>query len=187
MERLWTVSAGGNAPSIASIGVVPGVPRDLLVDKSNLDMLSDRWFMTDSDICDSHDSPDHLLLPRWPRARQAGVPWPENVPSVSHITRSHSLLSTRVPDLTSYLFPSSTLATFQSYFQPLTNVLRNPAYIKNLSVPSPQGFLNRVRNANAKEIALFGVTAAEVIGFFTVGEIIGRMNIVGYRGETAHH
>jgi F-type H+-transporting ATPase subunit g len=83
--------------------------------------------------------------------------------------------------------PSSTLATFQSYFQPLTNVLRNPAYIKNLSVPSPQGFLNRVRNANAKEIALFGVTAAEVIGFFTVGEIIGRMNIVGYRGETAHH
>jgi F-type H+-transporting ATPase subunit g len=54
-------------------------------------------------------------------------------------------------------------------------------------MPSPQGFLARVRNANAKEIALVGVTAAEVIGFFTVGEMIGRMNIVGYRGEAAHH
>lgn len=82
---------------------------------------------------------------------------------------------------------TSTLATFQSYFQPLINVLKNPAAIKNLSMPSPQGFLTRVRNANAKEIALFGVTAAEVIGFFTVGEMIGRMNIVGYRGEPAHH
>ncbi|KAJ5359153.1 uncharacterized protein N7496_011566 [Penicillium cataractarum] len=80
-----------------------------------------------------------------------------------------------------------TLATFQSYFQPLINVVRNPAAIKNLSMPSPQGFLARVRNANAKEIALVGVTAAEVIGFFTVGEMIGRMNIVGYRGEAAHH
>ncbi|KAJ5167442.1 uncharacterized protein N7482_006223 [Penicillium canariense] len=79
------------------------------------------------------------------------------------------------------------MATFQSYFQPLINVARNPAAIKNLSIPSPQRFLTRVRNANAKEIALVGVTAAEVIGFFTVGEMIGRMNIVGYRGEAAHH
>ncbi|KAF7713608.1 Uncharacterized protein PECH_002520 [Penicillium ucsense] len=79
------------------------------------------------------------------------------------------------------------MATFQSYFEPLMNVMRNPAAIKNLQMPSPQGMLNRVRNANAKEIALFGVTAAEIIGFFTVGEMIGRMNIVGYRGEVAHH
>ncbi|KAJ5725120.1 mitochondrial ATP synthase g subunit-domain-containing protein [Penicillium malachiteum] len=62
------------------------------------------------------------------------------------------------------------MATFQSYFQPLTN-----------------NFLARVRNASPKEIALVGVTAAEVIGFFTVGEIIGRMNLVGYRGEAASH
>ncbi|KAJ5704194.1 mitochondrial ATP synthase g subunit-domain-containing protein [Penicillium malachiteum] len=62
------------------------------------------------------------------------------------------------------------LATFQTYFQPLTN-----------------NFLARVRNASPKEIALAGVTAAEVIGFFTVGEIIGRMNLVGYRGEAASH
>ncbi|KAJ6160390.1 ATP synthase subunit G atp20 [Penicillium chermesinum] len=75
------------------------------------------------------------------------------------------------------------LATFQSYFQPLINAASNPATLKNISLPSPQNFLARVRNANAKEIAFVGVTAAEVIGFFTVGEIIGRFNLVGYRGE----
>lgn len=82
---------------------------------------------------------------------------------------------------------SSNVATFQSYFQPLINVAKNPASYKTLNFPSPQNFLARVRNASPKELALAGVTAAEVIGFFTVGEIIGRMNIVGYRGEVAHH
>jgi F-type H+-transporting ATPase subunit g len=73
------------------------------------------------------------------------------------------------------------LATFQSYFQPF---ISNPAALKNL--PSPSSILARVRNASPKELAFAGVTAAEVIGFFTVGEMIGRMNIVGYRGEVAH-
>ncbi|KAL4873833.1 hypothetical protein BDV12DRAFT_159697 [Aspergillus spectabilis] len=76
------------------------------------------------------------------------------------------------------------VATFQSYYQPLINSLRNPAALSN--AVSPQSILARVRNANKKEIALAGVTAAEVIGFFTVGEIIGRFNIVGYRGEPDH-
>ncbi|KAH8433560.1 F1F0 ATP synthase subunit g [Aspergillus melleus] len=79
------------------------------------------------------------------------------------------------------------LATFQSYFQPLINAFRNPATLKNANFVSPQDILARVRNANKKEIALAGVTVAEVIGFFTVGEMIGRMNIVGYRGHPEHH
>ncbi|EAU34244.1 conserved hypothetical protein [Aspergillus terreus NIH2624] len=79
------------------------------------------------------------------------------------------------------------LATFQSYFQPLINGLRNPAALKNVNVVSPSNIVARVRNANKKEIALAGVTLAEVIGFFTVGEMIGRMNIVGYRGHAEHH
>lgn len=73
------------------------------------------------------------------------------------------------------------MATVQSYFQPFIN---NPAALKN--VASPSTFLARVRNASPKQLALAGVTAAEVIGFFTVGEIIGRMNLIGYRGEPAH-
>ncbi|KAJ5523782.1 hypothetical protein N7494_010432 [Penicillium frequentans] len=79
------------------------------------------------------------------------------------------------------------MATFQSYFQPMINVVRNPASFKTLSFPSPQNFLARVRNASPKELALAGVTAAEVIGFFTVGEMIGRWNLIGYRGEAPSH
>ena len=32
-----------------------------------------------------------------------------------------------------------------------------------------------------------GVVLAEVVGFFTVGEMIGRLKIVGYRGGHAEH
>lgn len=34
-----------------------------------------------------------------------------------------------------------------------------------------------------------GVVGAEVLGFFTVGTMIGRMKIIGYRGEKLgeHH
>lgn len=73
------------------------------------------------------------------------------------------------------------MATFQSYFQRLAN----PATLKNLG-NAPQSILARIRNASAKEIALAGVTTAELIGFFTVGEMVGRMNIVGYKGEPSH-
>lgn len=33
---------------------------------------------------------------------------------------------------------------------------------------------------------MVGVVSAEVLGFFTVGEIIGRRHIVGYQGEPEH-
>ena len=32
-----------------------------------------------------------------------------------------------------------------------------------------------------------GVVGAEVLGFFTVGEMIGRMKLVGYRGGVTPH
>jgi F-type H+-transporting ATPase subunit g len=81
---------------------------------------------------------------------------------------------------------SSNLATFQAYFEPIINVFRNPSNLRNLHIPSPQSFLAHLRNTDKKELAFYGVTAAEVLGFWTVGEIIGRFNIVGYRGEPAH-
>ncbi|KAE8355357.1 mitochondrial ATP synthase g subunit-domain-containing protein [Aspergillus coremiiformis] len=79
------------------------------------------------------------------------------------------------------------LATFQSYFQPLINAFRSPAALKNANFISPANIAARIRGANKQEIALAGVTLAEVIGFFTVGEMVGRMNIVGYRGHPEHH
>ncbi|OXV08683.1 hypothetical protein Egran_03554 [Elaphomyces granulatus] len=77
------------------------------------------------------------------------------------------------------------LSTFQTYFQPLINAIRNPSTLKNFYF-SPQSILARVSNLDKRELAFVGVTAAEVIGFFTVGEMIGRFKIVGYRGEPVH-
>lgn len=43
---------------------------------------------------------------------------------------------------------------------------------------------------NGSDATQAGVVLAQVIGFFTIGEIIGKMKIVGYKGEvdySAHH
>lgn len=41
---------------------------------------------------------------------------------------------------------------------------------------------------STQQMATVGVIAAELLGFFTIGEMIGRFKLVGYRGETgAHH
>ncbi|KAF2476100.1 putative mitochondrial F1F0-ATP synthase g subunit [Lindgomyces ingoldianus] len=84
------------------------------------------------------------------------------------------------------------LATFQSYFQPVINGLRNPATLlaqtSTSSALQPANILNRLRNLSMAQWASAGVVSAEVIGFFTVGQMIGRFKIVGYRSSApAHH
>lgn len=77
------------------------------------------------------------------------------------------------------------MATFQGYFQPILAALRQPStlasYFSNIG-----SSLTRVRSLDRKQLAVAGVTVAQVIGFFSVGEMIGRMKIVGYRGDTGH-
>lgn len=51
---------------------------------------------------------------------------------------------------------------------------------------SPQSVLSSIRNISREQMATVGVIGAEVLGFFTVGTMIGRMKVVGYHGE-AHH
>ena len=51
---------------------------------------------------------------------------------------------------------------------------------------TPESMLNSVRNVNRQQIAAMGIVTAEVLGFFTVGEMIGRMKLVGYSGKEAH-
>jgi len=84
----------------------------------------------------------------------------------------------------------------QSYTQPLTNAVKNPDRLRHFitdassnlpkSVQTPEGILSSVRNVNRQQLASFGVVAAEVLGFFTVGTMIGRLKIVGYHGEVHH-
>ena len=82
---------------------------------------------------------------------------------------------------------SSSIAQFQSYFQPLTNAARNPrTLLSGNSLPSPESALNSVRGVNRQQIASLGVVFAEILGFFTVGTMLGRLKVVGYHGEVHH-
>jgi F0F1-type ATP synthase membrane subunit b/b' len=96
------------------------------------------------------------------------------------------------------------VATFQSYFQTFYKQLLNPSTLFRSAVNSsaaqtatsvaskaasnPQSVLQQARNINRGQLIAGGVVVAECLGFFTVGEMIGRMKLVGYHGETgAHH
>ncbi|OBT67137.1 hypothetical protein VE03_04477 [Pseudogymnoascus sp. 23342-1-I1] len=69
------------------------------------------------------------------------------------------------------------LATFQSAFQQVVKNSRNPsAFLPNAS---------SIRNISCAQVASGAVIFAEVLGFFTVGEMIGRMKLIGYRGDVA--
>ncbi|KAI5781426.1 mitochondrial ATP synthase g subunit-domain-containing protein [Geopyxis carbonaria] len=68
-------------------------------------------------------------------------------------------------------------------FQSTLKSLMNPQYLLQVS----RNAIASVRTASRQELATVGVITAEIIGFFTVGEIIGRRKLVGYRGKTAHH
>ena len=50
-------------------------------------------------------------------------------------------------------------------------------------------FLQRTRNLSTAQLVGGGVLLAECLGFFTVGEMIGRFKLIGYHGEApaAHH
>ncbi|PSK51851.1 ATP synthase subunit g, mitochondrial [Elsinoe australis] len=83
------------------------------------------------------------------------------------------------------------MATFQSYFQPVINTAKNPSALLNAtpspSAASPESILSRIRNVDQQQLTSAGIVAAEVIGFFTLGEMIGRMKIVGYRTSGHAH
>jgi len=81
----------------------------------------------------------------------------------------------------------------QQYMQPALNALRNPTSLlqrvsSEASNTTPQNVLAQLRGMSNAQWASIGIVAAEVIGFFSVGEIIGRFKLVGYRAkEHAEH
>lgn len=89
------------------------------------------------------------------------------------------------------------MQTVQQYLQPVTNALRNPSALgsqtakaaersADAAINSPQSFLTRLRNLDNATLTSVGIITAETIGFFSVGEMIGRFKIVGYRGAGGH-
>ncbi|KAL2062533.1 hypothetical protein VTL71DRAFT_6799 [Oculimacula yallundae] len=86
------------------------------------------------------------------------------------------------------------MSTFQSYFQQVLKSVRNPNALLNTAentasnaVQKPQNVMESFRNMDRAKVVAGAVVGAEMLGFFTVGEMLGRFKIVGYRGETAHH
>ncbi|KUI60477.1 ATP synthase subunit g, mitochondrial [Cytospora mali] len=77
------------------------------------------------------------------------------------------------------------VATFQAYFNRALNAVKNPQSLLQ-SASGTASSLSQVRNLSSAQLVGGGVLLAEVLGFFTVGEIIGRFKLVGYHGETGH-
>ena len=92
------------------------------------------------------------------------------------------------------LTASSSVQTMQNYIQPALNAIRNPSTLfnrvaseANSAAQSPANVLQQVRNMPREQWYSMGVVVAEVIGFFSVGEIIGRFKLVGYRTKSDEH
>ncbi|KAI9889464.1 MAG: hypothetical protein M1814_005247 [Vezdaea aestivalis] len=78
------------------------------------------------------------------------------------------------------------ISVLQAYLSPLTRALSKPQtlFSSNPGLANPSRLLGQIRNMNTQQLVNAGVVTAEAIGFFTVGTMIGRMKIVGYRGDT---
>ena len=74
------------------------------------------------------------------------------------------------------------MQTFQTFYQNLWKSIQNRSILS-----SPQSYLQQMRNISTVQLATGGVILAECLGFFTVGEMIGRFKLIGYRGEPASH
>ncbi|ATY58289.1 ATP synthase subunit g [Cordyceps militaris] len=72
------------------------------------------------------------------------------------------------------------LTTFQTTYQSLWSRIQSRSI-------SPQNIIQQVRGLGTPQLVAGSVVLAECLGFFTVGEIIGRFKLVGYHGEVAHH
>lgn len=80
---------------------------------------------------------------------------------------------------------------WEQYYQKTLELVRNRQLLQqqvSKLVDNSAELTSRIRNLNAAQIAGGAVVGAEILGFFTVGEIIGRMKLVGYRGpaESEH-
>ncbi|ROT39691.1 hypothetical protein SODALDRAFT_358100 [Sodiomyces alkalinus F11] len=90
------------------------------------------------------------------------------------------------------------IETFQAYFQKALQSAKNPGALlasasqtASSAASRPGTAAQRLRGLDRAAILAGGVVLAECLGFFTIGEMIGRFKIVGYHGEApaaaAHH
>lgn len=86
------------------------------------------------------------------------------------------------------------MATVQSYMQQLRHTMRNPQSLiratSQLGLLDFSTMMSRIRSVDRKQMIDVSVIGAELLGFFTVGQMIGRMKMVGYHSDKpagGHH
>ena len=86
------------------------------------------------------------------------------------------------------------MAAIQSYMQQLRHTMRNPQSLiratSQLGLLDLSTMMSRIRSVDRQQMIDASVIGAELLGFFTVGQMIGRMKLVGYHSDksaTAHH
>lgn len=143
-----------------------------------------------ADNCVCRASPCcYLLLQSRRRARQDRIQGPEDDTTVSPnrvYVRFGALSDTS---------SCRSISTFQAYYQNALKSVQNPAsrnaLLQSVSkvAQSPAALLQQAQNVSRAQLVAGGVLAAECIGFFTVGEMIGRFKLIGYHGDkhAAHH
>lgn len=81
---------------------------------------------------------------------------------------------------------------FKLYFDSIFRIVRHPGAFffggasENTTLITARDVLSRIRNVNREQLISSGIIFAEVLGFFSIGEIIGKRKIVGYRGDVEH-
>ena len=71
------------------------------------------------------------------------------------------------------------MSTFQSWGDAALAKAKSPVEMSR----AIGELVQKARQATAPQAVSLGVVLAECLGFFTVGEMIGRFKIVGYRGK----
>ena len=65
--------------------------------------------------------------------------------------------------------------------------MRNPQTLlkttSSLGLLEPSKVMNRMRNLDRRQMLNIGVVTAELLGFYTIGQMIGRLKIVGYHSD----
>lgn len=83
------------------------------------------------------------------------------------------------------------MQSFQSYWQNVLKRVQGTASSTASAAASGNtpSLLSRVQNMNRAQLIAGGVVVAECLGFFTVGEMVGRFKLIGYHGDAgaAHH
>ena len=86
------------------------------------------------------------------------------------------------------------MAAIQSYMQQLRHTMRNPQSLiratSQLGLLDLSTMMSRIRSVDRQQMIDASVIGAELLGFFTVGQMIGRMKLVGYHSDksaAAHH